>query len=364
MKKNTIILMIPGVIFLLLASCLKKSDPGTPAVESRALKDTVGFSFTAAQIERVVQTSEKLEADSLRRNSAAAWIAGICPHDDHLYAGRVYVHLFQNMAAKRYVIFGVAHKAADWGASDVLIFDSYPSWRGPFGPVRVSDLRDQLVRRLPQAGFVVNDAWQAEEHSVEGIVPFIQYYRRDAEIVSILVPYMNRERIEKLSRQLADALAQVIQERGWIIGRDVAFICSNDGDHYGDADWGGRNFAPFGADEAGYARATGQDRDLIQTTLAGELTSDKLRMFCQRVWGDTDLKDYKIRWCGRFAIPLGLNTVRSLREKLNQPALTGYALRYDTSYHLGLLPLEDIGLGTTAPANIRHWVGYSAIGYR
>ncbi len=30
----------------------------------------------------------------------------------------------------------------------------------------------------------------------------------------------------------------------------------------------------------------------------------------------------------------------------------------------GELPLRDLGLGTTAPSNLHHWVGYCAIGYR
>jgi hypothetical protein len=101
---------------------------------------------------------------------------------------------------------------------------------------------------------------------------------------------------------------------------------------------------------------------LIKINLTGELTAEKLQNFCQRVWGENNLKEYQIRWCGRFAIPFGLNTVRILMEKLNHLQLSGYFLRYDNSYNLGKLPL-DIGIGTTAPNNIHHWVGYSAIGY-
>jgi AmmeMemoRadiSam system protein B len=290
------------------------------------------------------------------------WIAGICPHDDHLLAGRVYVHLFQNMNAKRYVIFGVAHKAANWGVQDSLIFDSFDYWRAPYGPMKVSELRQEIIELLPKTDFVVDNEWQSEEHSVEGIAPFIQYYRRDAEIVSILVPYMNWERIEKNSQDLSQALATIIRQHNWRLGEDIAFICSNDGDHYGDQDWGGSNLAPFGTDEAGYLKATQQDSSLIKKNLTGELTAEKLQNFCQRVWGENNLKEYKIRWCGRFAIPFGSNTVRILMEKLNHPQLIGYFLRYDNSYNLGKLPLE-IGIGTTAPNNIHHWVGYSAIGY-
>jgi AmmeMemoRadiSam system protein B len=355
-----------GLIFFVCKKEDSKMSQLPTNAQIRALKDTVGFSFNKEQIQAVVQLSEKLEQQALEKNREqfknVKWIAGICPHDDHLLAGRVYGHLFQNMNAKRYVIFGVAHKAASWGVQDSLVFDSFDYWRAPYGPVKVSELRQEIIELLPKADFVVNNDWQSEEHSVEGIVPFIQYYRRDAEIVSILVPYMNWERIEKLSQDLSQALSTIIKKHNWKLGDDIAFLCSNDGDHYGDQDWGGNNLAPFGADEAGYLKATQQDGSLIKINLTGELTAEKLQDFCKRVWGENDLKEYKIRWCGRFAIPSGLNTVRILMEKLNHPPLSGYFLRYDNSYNLGKLPL-DIGIGTTAPNNIHHWVGYSAIGY-
>ncbi len=359
-----------GLILLLafLFFCQKKDETIERSSNIRALKDTVGFSFNPEQIESVVKLARNMEHDLIAKNREKygdeQWIAGICPHDDHLLAGRVYIHLFQNLKAKRYVIFGVAHKAANWGAENLLIFDSFDYWQGPYGPVRVSGLREEIIRRLPKSDFIINGRWQSEEHSVEGIVPFIQYYHRDAEIISILVPYMDWKRIEQLSQNLAEVLSKIVAEHDWKLGEDIAFICSNDGDHYGDEGWGGSNLAPFGVDEAGYIQATAHDQKLIHTTLEGALKAEKLQDFCHRVWGETSLKEYKIRWCGRFAIPLGLNTVRLLRAKLNQPALNGHFLRYDTSYNLGKLSLEHIGLGTTAPNTIRHWVGYTALGFR
>jgi AmmeMemoRadiSam system protein B len=339
---------------------------GVSSSNIRGLQDMVGFSSKQNQIEAIVALAEQLEAAALQKNrekfASNCWIAAVCPHDDHLLAGRVYVHLFQNLRAKRYVIFGVAHKAANWGAENILVFDNFVKWQGPFGQIKVSFLREEILLGLSKEYYTINDDWQSEEHSVEGIVPFIQYYQRDAEIVSILVPYMNWNRIEQISKHLAAVLAQLIQKHHWKLGEDLAFICSNDGDHYGDQDWGGRNMAPFGADETGYLKATQQDSSLIREYLTGEITFHKLAGFCKRVWGENDLKEYKIRWCGRFAIPFGLNVVNILKMKLIQSPLTGHFLRYDTSYRLGKLPLE-VGLGTTAPNHLRHWVGYSAIGY-
>lgn len=365
-KKLSISIFITLLIWSVLSFDQCHSQQLPAGLRVRQLRDTVGFCYNREQIHAVVELAEKLEHEQLAllraRFRHQPWIAGICPHDDHLLAGRVYVHLFQNMKAKRYVIFGVAHKAAQWGVQDSLIFDDFDYWRSAAGLIKISDLRQEIIDLLPKEIYVINNKWQSEEHSVEGILPFIQYYQPKAEIVSILVPYMNWSRIELISQYLSRALATIIRRHGWRLGKDIAFICSNDGDHYGDQDWGGRNLAPFGADEAGHLKATQQDSSLIRDNLTGELTSDKLQHFCQRVWGENDLREYKIRWCGRFAIPFGLNTVRKLTELLHRDPLHGYLLRYDTSYRLGKLPLE-IGIGTTAPFNIHHWVGYSAIGY-
>lgn len=367
--KITFQILVITLSFLFLFNCHKKEQlkfPIKPPLKIRGLKDTIGFSYTGKQIDAVVELSERLERDLLKINrdkfKGKNWIAGICPHDDHLLAGRAYVHLFQNMNAKRYVIFGVAHKAANWGAQDVIIFDSYDYWQGPYALIKISGLRQEIIDLLPKEEYVVSNEWQAEEHSVEGILPFIQYYNRNAEFVSIVVPYMNWQRIESISQNLAEALANIIQKHQWELGKDIAFIFSNDGNHYGDQDWGGKNLAPFGADEAGYLKAIQQDDSLIKSNLSGDVTAEKLKDFCHRVWGENNLREYKISWCGRFSIPFGLNTVRVLMEKLKHPPIRGYLLRYDTSYKLGELPLE-IGIGTTAPYNIHHWVGYSAIGY-
>ncbi len=370
MSQRTIIVLFFLFFAIILAvSCQKKQSESSaiPADASiRGLVDTVGFSFTPEQIKAVVELSEKLEQKQLEQNrekfASAKWIAGVCPHDDHLLAGRVYVHLFQNLKAKRVVIFGVGHKALKWGVRDSLIFDSFDYWRGPSGPVKVSELREEITALLPDTIYTVNNDWQSEEHSVEGIIPFIQYYLPEAEIVSIVVPYMNWPRIQLVSDFLADAFAQIIKKHNWELGEDIAFIFSNDGDHYGDQDWGGSNLAPFGADKKGHRKANEQDMSLIRENLTGEITAQKLQSFCQRVWGD-DITKYKIRWCGRFSVPFGLNTVRLLMTKLGKKPLVGYFLRYDDSYNLGKLPLENIGIGTTAPNNIHHWVGYSAIGY-
>ena len=337
----------------------------------RGLADTVGYAHKQDQVEAVARMCDSLESDYLREklteygsNPESLWIAGVCPHDDYIYAGRVYADIIRNVTAKHVLLFGVAHRARNYNLEEKLIFDSYEEWRGPYGPVPVSPLRNTLLERLPPSDYTIHNEMQSVEHSVEGLIPFLQFYNHDVQIVSILVPYMNWEKLDEISRNLARVLSTIITENQFVLGQDVAFLCSNDCVHYGDQGWGGKNYAPFGADIKGYEQAVERDLNLIDQYLIRQLESEKLRDFFFQLVDQDDVRKYKITWCGRFSVPFGLNCIQYLMNDLQHPPLTGYLLRYDTSVAAGELPLKDFGLGTTAPSNLRHWGGYCAIGYR
>jgi len=69
----------------------------------RAPVDSVGYALRPEQIERVIALSDSLEAELLARNERfeelGGMIGAIAPHDDHLYAGRVYVHALRRVEA-------------------------------------------------------------------------------------------------------------------------------------------------------------------------------------------------------------------------------------------------------------------------
>jgi hypothetical protein len=79
---------------------------------------------------------------------------------------------------------------------------------------------------------------------------------------------------------------------------------------------------------------------------------------------DLDFRKYKWTWCGRYSIPLGLLTSFYLTELQHRKPLSGIPVGYSTSIEREPIPVKDIGMGVTAPANIHHWVGYPAIGYK
>ena len=147
----------------------------------RGLMDTVGFVVEEAPAEDVVSTAVDLEHEGLaaqdRRLGMApdeGFIGGICPHDDHLYASRVYVHLTERITAPRVLLIGVFHRAKLWGLRERIVFDAFDAWHGPWGEVEVDPMRDELIRALPSTSYVVDNAMHCREHSLEAIVPFLQ----------------------------------------------------------------------------------------------------------------------------------------------------------------------------------------------
>ncbi len=324
----------------------------------RHFYDNVGFCTRAPQIEAIVKVATSLEKKSLAKESGTGYIAVISPHDDHILAGRVYVHAIPKIAgAKTIVIFAVTHHKARVALKDpknVLIFDDYDAWEAPYSPIKVdTGLRTFLENSLGKGDFIVSRKAQAIEHSAEAMIPFIQHYNRNAKILAIMVTEMNFWRMKELSQKLAKAFISYMKEKHLTPGKDIAFIISTDTTHYGP-DF---NYSPFGLDEIAHKKATAQDRELGRNFLSGQITEEKIRLFADRVWGE------KITWCGRFSVPFGILTVHNL-ARLNGKKLIGTPLRYGDSYSLGVLPVFRMGIGLTAPFSLKHWVGYWAIGYR
>jgi MEMO1 family protein len=343
-----------------------------PQGDLRGQMDTVGFVVNAAQMESVLVQVKELAAPREKAlveqygwDEQTAFSAGICPHDDYAYAGRLYQLLLPRVRARRVILFGVFHKARYFNCRDQLVFEAFQSWRGPFGPVPVSDLREEILKRLPAQDFVVSNDMQTVEHSLEALVPFLQTYNREVEIVPILVPYMNWEKLDSLAGDLAAALTAILKEKGWKLGQDVALLCSSDAVHYGDSGWGGSNYAPFGADINGYKQAVERDESLLRSYLCGSLGREKLKGFMDQCVNPDDVKQYRITWCGRFSIPLGLNVAARVAQGLQGRSLEGYCLDYGTSVSEATLDYSALSpLGVTAPNNLHHWVGYAAVGYR
>jgi len=310
-----------------------------------------------ARIERTLRDKGVTPADR--------WRMAIAPHDDYAYVGFMYPLVLRSIRAPTVIIFGVAHKAKQLGLEDQLIFDSFTHWSGPYGDIAISPLREKIMSRLPEAAYRVSDEMQQIEHSVEAKLPFLQHDQRALQFVPILVPYMSFKRMNELALPLASAIAAIMREERLAWGADIALVSSTDAVHYGDEGWSGRNFASYGADAAGYARAIEHEHRIMSDCFDGALSPDRIERFTRYTLADHDHREYKWTWCGRYSVPFGLLAAWHLQQHLRAQPLTGTIVGYATSLDDQRIKVDDLdGMGVTAPATLRHWVGYPAIGFR
>jgi len=354
-----------------MASCSKnqQSETSKNSPKIRGFVDTVGFAHKAYQVDSVLARINRQfgkliqqRRDSLGITDTTVWKVVISPHDDHAYVSYLYPLLLKNVKAKTLIIFGVAHKAWKLGLRDSLVFGTFDYWKGAFGKIKISPLRDEILKLLPKKDYIINNKMMAIEHSIEAFLPFLQKFNGNIQIVPILVPYMKFSRMQQIAQDLSKVIVKIMKEHNLKWGKDIAIIISTDAVHYGDQGWGGRNFAYYGADSAGYKKAVEHEHEIIKT-LTGQINPDKIHQFVHYTVQDTNYMDYKWTWCGRYSVPMGLLTVYYMSKELNQP-LKGILVGYATSIDHPMLHVQDLGMDTTAPANIHHWVGYAAIAYK
>jgi AmmeMemoRadiSam system protein B len=329
----------------------------------RPLADTVGFAHTATQMDSVMKRLVRIFPAEARTSPGKNIKVMISPHDDYTYVSNLYPLALSGIKAPVVILIGVAHKAKTMGIENQMIFDSYTHWKGPYREVKVASIREDIIAQLPKGSFEVNDSLQKVEHSVEAIIPFLQYYNPDVQIVSILAPAMSYQRMDTLSAYLAGALqkASVKNKLQW--GKDIVLVISNDAVHYGDEGWNGRNFARYGADSAGYLQAGEFERKLMRECLEDKMDKEKIRQFTQYTVKAADFREYQWTWCGRYSVPFGLLTAIQWQKAVSSSPIKGTLLGYGNSLNTIHVPVEDLGLGVTAPFTIRHWVAYAVIGY-
>ncbi|MBI4811374.1 MAG: AmmeMemoRadiSam system protein B [Ignavibacteriales bacterium] len=281
-------------------------------------------------------------------------IAGISPHDDYLYAARVYYPLFKTLKAKEAVIFGVTHGTVRKEIGDpqnILLLDEFKAWKGLRQNIEISQLREFIKDRLDTSYFKVNNKAHELEHSIEGLLPFLQYFNPNIKITPIMVTAMPFKRMEEISEKLAAIIADYIKVNKMLLVKDIIFLMSSDANHYGK-DF---NNIPFGEDSTAHSRATEQDIRIATNYLSGIVSPKKIIEFT------SEMKN--VVWCGKFSIPFGLLTANKVVELVESKNLEGQILRYSDTFTEGVLPIKGTEMGTTAPFSLRHWCGFLSAAY-
>ena len=359
MLRIYLILIITGGV---LVSC-SRNELGKV---TRDMVDSVGFATKAWQMDSVMKRIERRKGSGpVEQRVNHPWKTAIAPHDDYSYAGPVYTRVLPNIEANTLILIGVAHQAADFGLKEHLIFEDFDYWDAPYGKIKTSGLREKILQHLPEDTYRIHRKMHQKEHSLEALLPFLQYYHKEKiEIIPLLVPYMKYSTMQEIAPAFAEAVKKAAGQKQYGWGKDFALIISTDAVHYGDKDWGGKDYASYGTDSAGYRKAVQHEYKLIDQSFRGELKPEKAAAFYRATISDSDYTRYKWTWCGRYSVPFGLLASYHLNREFSASPLQGAFLDYSTSIDHHPIPVEDLEMGQTAPAHLSHWVGYTAAGFR
>jgi hypothetical protein len=314
-----------------------RADMAIPSTSAmRGQKDGVGFARDAPGMTEAWRLALSAPLPTPLGPVPPPGVPGvIAPHDDYIYAGRVYRQVLPLVTARTVIVLGVFHGYRKFGERGRMVFDAHASWRAPDGAVPVSSLREALLERLPADARTVDDAMHDSEHSIEALVYWLRHARPDVEIVPALDA--RRERM----------------------GADVALAISADAIHYG-ADFAQTRFGAGG--EAAYAQATAFDRALLAGPLSGAVTRENARALYETFVDPGDPDSYRWTWCGRFSVPFGMLVLEAL-ARIGSAQAVAHPIAYETSLSAPPLPLAPFGMGVTAPATPEHFVGYPAVAF-
>ena len=326
----------------------------------RPIRDNVGFCWNADEmkdfIEYLENSSDKIEFD--KENL----IAAISVHDDYLYAGNIYYPLFKLINAKEVIIFGVTHGTVRKEVSpftNVLILENFDSWKGIYNDVKISPLREIIKSKLDKKYFTVNNKAHEVEHSIEALIPFLQFYNPDVKITPIMVAQMSVEKMEEISLQLSKIITDYMKANKLKLGKDIFILISNDANHYGE-DF---NNSPYGLDLNAHQKAIENDQRIINEYLVGIVEPERIKNLAKEILPEESNQKIIPLWCGRYPIIFGLLTLNKIVGELKIGNLEGKLIKYSDTFTEKVLPFRKSSMGLTAPFSLKHWVGFFTIGF-
>jgi AmmeMemoRadiSam system protein B len=351
MKTGTTSFYLTSLILLYVTSLYPQ--------EVRPVRDDVGYCWQADKFNLFIEwldqncTDDKYNSENL--------VAGISPHDDYLYAGEIYYPLFKLIHTKEVVIFGVTHGTVRKQINDpknIIILDEFDKWKGPYKNVETSPLRNKIRQQLNPDYYIVSNKAQSLEHSIEGLIPFLQHYNHDFKITPIMVTAMSFERMDSISVRLTEIISNYIKENNLKFGKDIFFLFSNDANHYGE-DFENQ---PYGLNEMAHKIATANDIRVADQTLKGTIDIDGIKKLSNELWPEAGVSKECPLWCGRYSVVFGLRTVSKIVNQSGK-IMTGKIFKYSDTWTEGVLPVKGTMMGITAPYSLKHWVGFFSAGF-
>jgi len=144
-------------------------------------------------------------------------LGGLCPHAGYMYSGATAGALFAAMDVPATVfLLGPKHQA---GGADYAVWAA-GAWRTPLGDAPVDEeAAAALLAACPL--LVADQEAHRQEHSLEVIVPFVQYANPAAAIVPVAVAPLPPRELRALGEGLAAAVAPRRQRTLVVVSSDM-----------------------------------------------------------------------------------------------------------------------------------------------
>lgn len=139
---------------------------------------------------------------------------GVVPH--HLVAGEIIADLFSRLSLqkpKTIILIGPNH----YEVGNAPVISSDKDWQTVFGRV---ELDRKVMDSLKEKNLIsLNDQVMLEEHSVQGSMPYIEYFTPKTKIVPLVISNMiTKKQIDILAEALYDSV-----EKGAVVVASVDF---------------------------------------------------------------------------------------------------------------------------------------------
>lgn len=200
-----------------------------PTMNPKTRKARVAGRFYPAYEHQIVELFQKMLLEGKTTFDGAEdceIIGGIVPHAGYAFSGKVALQFFEYLSLVGFsfdtaIIIGPNHSG--WGPD--IASDTHHFWETPFGHV---ELDKQFAEA---AGLKASEEAHEIEHSIEVIVPMLQYFfPKGFKILPIVIWNQSPEAARDLAIQLLAANKK--------LGRKVLVIASTDFSHYVSKDFG------------------------------------------------------------------------------------------------------------------------------
>jgi len=144
----------------------------------------------------------------------------VSPHAGYMYSGKVAGELFSRIELNETIILiGPNHT----GLGKPYSLMARGSWSTPLGTVAINEMAASEI--LNSSQYLEEDFLAHEyEHSVEVQIPFIQYFKKEFEIIPIVIAEAGLD----VSRRIGEEISRVIKT----LKTNILIIASSDMTHY------------------------------------------------------------------------------------------------------------------------------------